>query len=360
MNFSAKDASFSCSPIDTNGSDSIWHNFLVNLSPKTRKNGATNIYTFSQVQQRKQPTRNNLFSVPLSGDISEKDKNRFAEQQNDTIQKWDSSSDCKWYQFDDDYLLEPNVQTNENQLQIHSLSTSRRGMEEQFPKVWGNFTNVFDKDGRQKFVIYRSKLSNYMQLHNIESDTEKESSQAQSITFLASLFTGNYPKPLTQSIWSWRMRWNVFVAGIDEQLLADLDSTCKETIEEKEVTCLSKDSKVLHFGEIHLYLHVERGQELPTYQNLCFFYNSNVVSFIKGSRGKISVAMEDVALKLKNQLSKAEFVAQLYFPVEATRFSAVDQSVQTFELCQQDLQAAIAIVNETVPFSFLQRAPTGS
>lgn len=162
------------------------------------------------------------------------------------------------------------------------------------------------------------------------------------------------------------MRWNVFVAGIEEQVLIDLEGNCKEKMDDNGVSYLgsrlpvkSGDSKVLHLGEMHLYFHVERGHEWPTYQDLCFFFDPALVAFIKSKTesSQLFTAMKAVVIQLKNQLSQTEFISQLYFPIEKTRFSAVDQSVMRFELRQQDLQAAAAIVNEQVPFSFLHPPP---
>src|SRR5699024_8196851 len=111
---------------------------------------------------------------------------------------------------------------------------------------------------------------------------------------------------------------------------------------------------------MHIYLHVERGHQSPDYQNLCFFFDPSLVSFIKSTtecKAHVKAALEEVAFTLKQQLSVPEFVSQLYFPIEKTRFGAVDLSVQYFELRQKDLQAAIEIANELVPFAFLHRAP---
>lgn len=301
------------------------------------------------------------FAVP-SGDVLS-DPTKQAKEHHD---------DSEWYQFETQDLLEadtPEVSALESRdmlldgkehLEVFALSTSRRGVETQFRKSWGNFTNIFDEQGRQKSCIWRSELSNYMPLHTCTPIGH--SCQQQEITFLASLFTGNYPKPLFRSNWSWRMRWNVFVAGVDEDVLVKLQSTPDGKKEAKE-NCPgghgdTDDEKVLHMGEMHLYLHVERGHQQPVYQNLCFFFDPSLVSLVKSMpEGRVSRTLEKVAAHLKQQMSMGKFVSQLYFPIEKSRFSAVDQSVLYFELRQRDLQVAITIANEQVPFSFLHRAP---
>lgn len=289
---------------ETNGTN-YWNNFLVNLLTKS-------------VQWKTTANKNaNLkkFDPNFSLMVLEQSGDDYSEQNDDN-----------WSVQEDKFFT------------VHRLSSSNV----EYRKSWGNFVNVFDEQGKQKNFICLKQLSNYLLLDNY-SDCNSP------LMFYATLFTGNYPKPLYNgSGTSWRMRFNMFVSGIEVDDVNDGASRDPDHEDNDE----DNVENVLHLGELHLYFHVERGHQQPLYQNLCFFYDKTLLKL--ATMGEtIKRQLEQCAQQLKNELSYSKFIEQLYFPIDKCRFKAVDNSVDYFDLRQQDLQAAIQIANEKLPFQFL-------
>lgn len=350
----------------------IWNNFLVNLLPKCRRNFSNTIVQLSKQQQErsssyednelKQTNHNVHFAVP-SGDGNEQGR-----ETNIAIE--DDLNHSDWYQFDKNDLIKPktplvmNIRSEEQeQYMVHCLSTGKMAPDGHIRKSWGNFINIFDGQGKQKICIGRSELSNYLTLTIIGTEPKT------TFQFIVTLFTGNYPKPLFRSNWSWRMRWNMFVAGIDQDILETIETTYNDGIDFEMKDNPSStgvynkgDLKLLHLGEIHIYFHIERDNHCPIYQNLCFFFDPVLLNYCqKLTHGnRIKTILDQVALTLRYQLSLPKFVSQLYFPVKKMRFEAQDQTVDYFELRQKDLQAAILIANQSVPFSLLNSSFSNS
>lgn len=280
---------------DASETDGTWTNFLVNLMPNKCRN--------SSLVKMAEPEDRCSRIVDPSGDFEPGD-------------------------------LRENPDSKQELFTVHRLNSNN--IESRFRKSWGNFINIFDEQGKQKNFISHKQLSNYLLLENFSDNST-------SMIFYATLFTGNYPKPLYNgSGTSWRMRYNVFVSGLSNEQQPKLDDM------------YDLEENILHLGELHLYFHVERGSHEPLYQNLCFFYDRSLVKLATTSE-ILSHELKACAGLLKRELSFPMFIEQFYFPIDKSRFKAVDNMVDYFDLRQQDLKAAIRIANEKMPFQFLHR-----
>lgn len=215
-------------------------------------------------------------------------------------------------------------------------------------KSWGCFTNIFNEKGRQKQCMYRRELANYFPLFN---RTHPESP----FRYYVSLFAGKYPKPLAKgSILSWRLRYNIYASG-------PFGGSSEE--DSQPSSECATDVAVIHLGEIHIYLNIERHHHQPLYTNLCFFFDPYLLEdinvkmdhaamlddfkiFTANPREEdIRYQVKQCAMIFKQELCNPKFTEQLYLPIDHSRFESINESVEDFKLRQENLQLAIEIVN---------------
>ncbi|XP_075678287.1 uncharacterized protein LOC142645593 [Dermatophagoides pteronyssinus] len=190
-----------------------------------------------------------------------------------------------------------------------------------FRKSWGNFVNLYDDQGKEKLFIRRDELRNYLILTNFDD-------RHSPYIFMASLFPrGNYPKPLYSGTGSsWRMRFNIFATGV---LNPDK----------------SNDEDIIHLGELHLYFHIEPCRKEPIYQDLCFFFDQSLIRFLHSNEQRYTSSLRECVDHLRQELSGALFVEQIFFPIYRDRFSNIwGKTVDYFQLRQRDLYAAIDLM----------------
>lgn len=269
-------------------------------------------------------------------------------------------------------LAPPQQQQHHHQLSniehiaLHKLHISKQ--DNRFRKSWGNFVNIFDEQGEQKLLLSRTELRNYIVLAN---HAQPESG----LSFYASLFPGNYPKPLYNSATSgWRMRYNFFVGNLFNATTTT-DAYHIRLSGDGQSAGDQNDEILLHLGELHIYFNVEHKRKKPVYQNLCFFFDNNLASnflnkklYKKGAQFKpighlfedhtfvsrLQARLKECSLQLRHELVSPAFIEQLFFPMHSSRLHSPDPSTSAyFDLRQQDLQTALDIFNQPAPYSFL-------